>query len=53
MYIEATPIGHPLYLKHGFDDVAEVVVDLSKWGGTEKGINRIMIREPKPVSTAS
>ncbi|KUJ20317.1 acyl-CoA N-acyltransferase [Mollisia scopiformis] len=50
VYIEATPAGHPVYLKLGFKDVDIVKVDLSRWGGKEIGTNRIMIRDPEPAS---
>lgn len=47
-YIEATPKGHPVYLKLGFKDIDAVTVDLSKWGGKHPGVNRIMLRDPQP-----
>ena len=49
-YIEATAMGHPVYLKLGFKDVDNVTMDLSKWGGKELGVNRTMLRDPQPPS---
>ncbi|KAE8441846.1 hypothetical protein EG329_004247 [Mollisiaceae sp. DMI_Dod_QoI] len=46
VYIEATPAGHPVYLKLGFKDLDMVSVDLSRWGGKQIGINRILMRDP-------
>lgn len=50
VYIEATPSGHPVYLKLGFKDIDVLKVDLSKWGGKEIGVNTIMLRDPQPIS---
>ena len=50
VYIEATKNGHPVYLKLGFKDIDILTMDLSKWGGKELGVNRIMIRDPKVLS---
>jgi GNAT superfamily N-acetyltransferase len=47
-YIEATRMGHPVYLKLGFRDVDSIEVDLRKWGGEGTGRNTIMLREPQP-----
>ena len=46
-YIQATAAGYPVYLKLGFREIAVLSIDLSKWGGEEPGINRIMIRDPQ------
>ncbi|KAF8867113.1 hypothetical protein BDZ45DRAFT_609269 [Acephala macrosclerotiorum] len=50
VYIEATPAGHPVYLKLGFRDIDVVAVDLTRWGGDRVGTNVIMERDPQPVS---
>lgn len=50
VYIEATPAGHPVYLKLGFRDIDAVAVDLTRWGGDRVGTNVIMERDPQPVS---
>ena len=34
-YLEASLKGVPLYLRHGFERVRDVELDLRKWGGTE------------------
>lgn len=31
-YLEASPVGAPLYARHGFEPVAEMELDLRKWG---------------------
>ncbi|CZR60970.1 uncharacterized protein PAC_10866 [Phialocephala subalpina] len=50
VYIEATPAGHPVYLRLGFRDIDVVSVDLRKWGGERVGTNVILERDPRPVS---
>jgi GNAT superfamily N-acetyltransferase len=35
-YLEASPMGAPMYARHGFRPVKEVDLDLTKWGGKEK-----------------
>jgi GNAT superfamily N-acetyltransferase len=32
-YLEASPMGAPMYARHGFQAVEEVELDLTKWGG--------------------
>lgn len=47
-YIEASARGLPVYLKHGWEPVAdEMVLDMDKYGG--KGIQRqkFLMRKPK------
>jgi hypothetical protein len=34
-YLEASPMGAPMYARHGFRPVKEVELDLRKWGGEE------------------
>jgi hypothetical protein len=51
-YIEATPAGHPVYRKLGFEDVDVIKVDLRKYGGDRVGTNVCMLRQPhEPKST--
>lgn len=50
VYIEATAAGYPVYAKLGFEEIDAIRVDLSKWGGKEPGINRVMLRQPVKVS---
>ncbi|UKZ83089.1 hypothetical protein TrVFT333_010891 [Trichoderma virens FT-333] len=45
-YLEASEEGRPLYEKYGFKEVDRIVVDLTKWGGTEDAVAYLMIREP-------
>ncbi|RMZ69528.1 Acyl- N-acyltransferase [Pyrenophora seminiperda CCB06] len=35
-YLEATPMGAPMYARHGFEPVKKIDLDLSKWEGKEK-----------------
>lgn len=35
-YLEASPMGAPLYARHGFQRVKELNLDLRKWGGTKQ-----------------
>ena len=53
-YLDASPLGYPIYLKCGFEEVDIVEIDKSKYGG--KGIHRHvgMIRPARtPVTTPS
>ncbi|RDL41914.1 Acyl-CoA N-acyltransferase [Venustampulla echinocandica] len=50
VYIEATTAGYPVYAKLGFKEINAISVDLSKYGGKEPGVNRVMLREPQKVS---
>lgn len=45
--VEATPFGFELYNKFGFNVVAEVTHDLSKWGGPAEYMHRLMVRDPE------
>ncbi|KAK4078271.1 uncharacterized protein Triagg1_3287 [Trichoderma aggressivum f. europaeum] len=45
-YLEASEEGRPLYEKYGFKEVDRVVVDLTKWGGTEPATAYLMLRQP-------
>ncbi|KAG0650034.1 hypothetical protein D0Z07_3877 [Hyphodiscus hymeniophilus] len=49
-YLEATKDGHPVYLKLGFTVIDVLTMDLSKWGGKELGVSRMMMRDPKPAN---
>lgn len=33
MYLEASPMGQPLYARYGFEPLGPLVVDLRRWGG--------------------
>lgn len=45
-YLDSSERAHELYLKHGFQDLEEVVTDFSPWGMTEPHRVWAMIREP-------
>ncbi|TFB02742.1 hypothetical protein CCMA1212_005381 [Trichoderma ghanense] len=45
-YLEASEEGRPLYERYGFKEVGRIVVDLSRWGGTEPATAYLMLREP-------
>ena len=45
-YIEASPAGYGLYLRHGWKHVDEIVIDISKYGGRGVGIEKLLLREP-------
>ncbi|KAL6719969.1 hypothetical protein ACLMJK_001890 [Lecanora helva] len=51
-YVEASPIGFPLYLKHGWQPVDQVVIDMRPYGG--KGIERqnLLMRKPRGSNEA-
>jgi len=50
-YIEATPSGHPVYRKLGFEDVDIIQVDLRNYGGDRIGTNVCMLREPQSAKS--
>lgn len=45
-YLEASPKGHSVYQRHGFEDLEVFDLDLSKYGGTGIYKEPIMLREP-------
>ena len=45
-YIEASPLGLPLYLRHGWEQVDEMVIDLRPYGGEGIERNPALMREP-------
>lgn len=45
-YVEASPAGFPLYLKHGWEQVDEMVVDMRPYGGDGIEHQPLLIREP-------
>lgn len=48
-YIEATAIGLPLYLRHGWKPVGELRIDLDSFGYEGMGVRvqKLLIREPR------
>ena len=45
-YLESSAVGVPLYLKHGFKQVDDVLIDMRPYGGTGIESEKCMIREP-------
>ena len=45
-YIEASPSGLPLYMKHGWEPVDEMVIDMRPHGGHQIEHQKLLIREP-------
>ncbi|KAJ5113186.1 hypothetical protein N7456_001720 [Penicillium angulare] len=50
IYLEATPEGCPLYVKHGWKVVENVDFDMSQFGAHGVDDFYLMIRDPKPIS---
>lgn len=48
-YIEASPVGLRLYVKHGWKLVDEVVMDMEGYGGSGVASEKIMMRAPGGV----
>ena len=46
VYVIATPMGLPLYKKHGWIKMDEVVVDMRRYGGSDIIIQEALVREP-------
>ncbi|KAJ4423844.1 hypothetical protein N0V82_001428 [Gnomoniopsis sp. IMI 355080] len=46
IYLNASPMGHGMYLKHQFRDVETMVTDFSKWGAKDLQYVFAMIKEP-------
>lgn len=45
-YIEASPAGYDLYLRHGWKQVDEIVIDVGKYGGHGVATEKLLLREP-------
>lgn len=50
IYLEATPEGYPLYVKHGWKKVEEVTIDFSQLDSEGQESFVIMMRDPAPLS---
>jgi GNAT superfamily N-acetyltransferase len=48
VYLEATDAGRPLYCKLGCEDIDQITLDLTKWGGEGLAYNWVMMRQPNP-----
>ena len=46
-YVESTPAGLPFYLKHGFEKVDTMEIDLRPWGRDHVQEHTILIRPAK------
>ena len=46
-FIEASPSGLPLYLRHGWEPVDEIVIDMRPHGGHEIARQKSLMREAK------
>lgn len=44
-YVEASSAGLGLYLKHGWEPVDEMVIDMAKYGGGKVEREKFLIRE--------
>ena len=50
IYLEATPAGYPVYIKHGWRVVEEIRLDFSQHGGVGSEPFLVMMRDPLPPS---
>ncbi|KAH7091415.1 hypothetical protein FB567DRAFT_518601 [Paraphoma chrysanthemicola] len=50
-YLEASPVGAPMYARHGFERVTQFELDLRRWGGDEVFQFIPMLRPAKEPST--
>ncbi|RDW63592.1 hypothetical protein BP6252_11137 [Coleophoma cylindrospora] len=46
-FVQASAQGQGLYLKHGWVEVDEILMDFSPYGGTKRAKTALMIREPR------
>ena len=44
-YIEASPAGYELYLRHGWEQVDEIVIDIGKYGGRGVATEKLLLRK--------
>ena len=49
-YIEASSKGLGLYLKHGWEPVDELVIDMGQYGGEGVEKEKMLVREPNAPS---
>ena len=45
-YLESSAVGVPLYLKHGFKQVDDILIDMRPYGGSGIESEKCMMREP-------
>ena len=48
VYIIASPMGLPLYLRHGWKKLDSIVVDMSKYGGSSVVAEELLLRAVEP-----
>ena len=48
-YIEASPVGLQLYLRHGWELVDDILMDMTPFGGTGIASEKILMRAPAGV----
>lgn len=46
IYLESSAVGMPLYLKHGFKQVDDILIDMRPYGGIGIASEKCMMREP-------
>lgn len=46
VYLNASPLGHGMYLRHQFRDIETMVTDFSQWGAKDLHNVFAMIKEP-------
>ena len=46
-YIEASPAGLQLYLRHGWQEIDAIVIDMRKYGGRDVDTEKILMRPPQ------
>lgn len=46
-FVQASGKGLGLYLKHGWEEVDEIVLDFSPYGGAKHAKTALLIREPR------
>lgn len=51
IYLESSPVAHELYLRQGWYNTDEIVLNLAEFGGQGTHIVYTMIREPRSVNS--
>lgn len=46
VYLEASTAGYRLYLRHGWKQVDEVAIDISRYGGRGEVTMKLLLRKP-------
>ena len=45
VYIVASPMGLPLYVRHGWKRVDTIIVDMKKYGGSNVVVEEFLLRD--------